>query len=89
VHIGTIIGSINDISNSIASAVEEQTVTANEIRRNVTEAAQKIGEITTNIGGVANSAKQTTQSAEETRKSSLELSRLASRLRDSLTGVSL
>ena len=89
VHIGTIIGSINDISNSIASAVEEQTVTANEIRRNVTEAAQKIGEITTNIGGVANSAKQTTQSAEETRKASLELSRLASRLRDSLTGVSL
>ncbi len=88
VHIGTIIGSINDISNSIASAVEEQTVTANEIGRNVNEAAQKIGEITTKIGGVAASAKQTTQGAEETRKASLELSRLASRLRSSLTGAS-
>jgi PAS domain S-box-containing protein len=88
VHIGTIIGSINDISNSIASAVEEQTVTVNEIGRNVTEAAQKIGEITTNIGGVAASAKQTTQGAEETRKASVELNRLASRLRSSLTGAS-
>ena len=88
VHIGTIIGSINDISNSIASAVEEQTVTTNEIGRNVTQAAQKIGEITTNIGGVAASAKQTTQCAEDTRKASLELSGLASRLRASLTGSS-
>jgi PAS domain S-box-containing protein len=89
VHIGTIIGSINDISNSIASAVEEQTVTTNEIGRNVTEAAKKISEITTKIGGVATSAKQTTQGAEGTRKASLELSRLASRLRASLTGVSV
>ena len=89
VHIGSIIGSINDISNSIASAVEEQTVTTNEIGRNVSEAAQKIGEITTNIGGVAASAKQTTQGAEETRRASLELSRLASRLRASLSGASL
>jgi PAS domain S-box-containing protein len=89
VHIGTIIGSINDISNSIASAVEEQTVTTNEIGRNVTEAAQKIGEITTNIGGVAASAKQTTQGAEGTRKASLELSRMASLLRASLTGATL
>jgi methyl-accepting chemotaxis protein len=88
VHIGTIIGSINDISNSIASAVEEQTVTANEIGRNVTEAAQRIDEMTTNIGGVAASAKQTTQGAEDTRKSSLELSRLASRLRSSVAGAS-
>jgi methyl-accepting chemotaxis protein len=89
VQIGTIIGSINDISHSIASAVEEQTVTTNEIGYSVGEAAQKMGEITTNIGGVAASAKQTTQSAEDTRKASLELSRLASRLRASLTGASV
>jgi PAS domain S-box-containing protein len=88
-QIGTIIGSINDIFHSIASAVEEQTVTTNEIGHSVTEAAQKIGEITTNIGGVAASAKQTTQHAEDTRKASLELSRVASRLRASLTGASV
>jgi PAS domain S-box-containing protein len=89
VQIGTIIGSINEISHSIASAVEQQTVTTNEIGDNVSEAAQKMGEITTNIAGVATSAKQTTQCAEDTRKSSLELSRLASRLRASVTGTSV
>jgi methyl-accepting chemotaxis protein len=87
--VGTIIRSINDISNSIASAVEEQTVVTNEIGRSVNEAAEKIGEITTNIGGVAASAKQTTQCAEDTRKASLELSGLASRLRASLAGASV
>jgi PAS domain S-box-containing protein len=89
VQIGTITGSINDISHSIASAVEEQTVTTNEIGHSVSEAAQKMGEITTNIGGGAASAKQTTQCAEDTRKASLELSRVASRLRASLTGASV
>jgi len=87
VQIGTIIGSINDISNSIASAVEEQTIKTNEIGRAATEAAEKIGEITTNIGGVAASAKQTTECAEDTRKASNELNRLASRLRTSLSGA--
>jgi methyl-accepting chemotaxis protein len=89
VQIGTIIASINDISHSIASAVEQQTVTTNEIGQSVSEAAQKMGEITTNIGGVAASAKQTTRCAEDTRKASLELSHLASRLRASLTGASV
>jgi PAS domain S-box-containing protein len=88
-NIGTIVRSINDISNSIASAVEEQTVVTNEIGRSVNDAAEKIGEITTNIGGVAASAKQTTQCAEDTRKSSIELSGLASRLRASLAGASV
>jgi methyl-accepting chemotaxis protein len=88
-HIGTIIASINDISNSIASAVEEQTVTTNEIGRSVGEAAQMIDEITANIGGVVASAKQTTHGAEDTRRASLELNSLASRLRETLTGASL
>ena len=41
--IGTISGSIkqiNDISATIASAVEEQNATTNEMSRNVTEAAR-------------------------------------------------
>ena len=39
-QISTIINQINDIQNTIASAVEEQTATTNEIGRNVAEAAQ-------------------------------------------------
>ena len=39
-QIGKVIAQINDISNTIASAVEEQTATANEMSRNVGEAAK-------------------------------------------------
>ncbi len=40
-QIGKIINQINDIQNTIASAVEEQTSTTGEISRNVAEAAQR------------------------------------------------
>jgi methyl-accepting chemotaxis protein len=84
-EIGTIIDQINDISNSIASAVEEQTVTTNEIGRSVTEAAQGVTEIAKNIGGVATSAKNTTQGANDTKTASQELSQLAVRLQASVS----
>ena len=79
-EISTIINQINDISNSIASAVEEQTVTTNEIGRSVSEAAKGVGEIARNIGGVAVAAKDTTKGANDTQSASQELSRMASRL---------
>jgi methyl-accepting chemotaxis protein len=43
-EISSIISKINDYQNTIASAVEEQTATTNEIARNVTEAAKGIGD---------------------------------------------
>ena len=79
-EISAIINQINDISNSIASAVEEQTVTTNEIGRSVTEAAQGVGNIAKNIGGVAVAAKNTTQGANDTQRASQELSQMAARL---------
>ncbi|MGO8759035.1 MAG: methyl-accepting chemotaxis protein, partial [Terracidiphilus sp.] len=85
-EITTIIDQINDISNSIASAVEEQTVTTNEIGRSVAEAAQGVNEIAKNIGGVADSAKHTTQGANDTNTASQELSRMAARLQQSVSG---
>jgi methyl-accepting chemotaxis protein len=81
-EIGTIINQINDISNSIASAVEEQTVTTNEIGRSVTEASKGVGDIAKNIGGVAVAAKNTTQGANDTQKASQELSRMAAQLQN-------
>ncbi len=44
-EVGTIINRINDISNTIASAVEEQTATTNEISRQLAEAAKGSSEI--------------------------------------------
>lgn len=79
-EIGSIITQINDISNSIASAVEEQTVTTNEINRSMAEAAKGVGDISKNITGVALAAKDTTVGASNTQKAAQELSQMAGRL---------
>ncbi|MFP5229213.1 MAG: methyl-accepting chemotaxis protein [Acidobacteriota bacterium] len=84
-EIGSIIGRINDISNSIASAVEEQTVTTSEIGRSVAEAAQGVSEIAKNIAGVATAAQKTTDGAGDTKSASLELSQMAQRLEASVS----
>ena len=78
--ISAIINQINDISNTIASAVEEQTATTNEIGRNVNEAAKGTGEIARNITGVATAAESTTSGASDTQKAAMELSRMANAL---------
>ncbi len=55
-EIARIIATINDYQLTIASAVEEQTATTNEMSRSVAEAATGAGEIAVNITGVADSA---------------------------------
>jgi methyl-accepting chemotaxis protein len=79
-EISVVINQINDISNSIASAVEEQTVTTNEIGRNVSEAAKGTGDIAKNIAGVAGAARETTQGATDTQKAAQALTELAVQL---------
>jgi len=76
-EISGIINQINDVSNTIASAVEEQTATTNEIGRNVGEAAKGTTEIAHNITGVAEAAKNTTNGALETQKAAVALSEMA------------
>jgi methyl-accepting chemotaxis protein len=76
-QIGTIINQINDIQNTIASAVEEQTSTTGDISRNVAEAARGSNEIAQNIIGVAQAARSTTEGASNTKGSADELSRMA------------
>jgi methyl-accepting chemotaxis protein len=77
-EISQIIAQINDIQNTIATAVEEQTATTNEISRNVNDVASGNQEIARNITGVASAAKSTTEGAEYTNKAAGELARLAS-----------
>ena len=79
-EIGTVINQVNDISNTIASAVEEQTVTTNEIGRNVAEAARGTSDIAKNISGVAQAAQNTTQGASDSQKASSSLAAMASQL---------
>ncbi|MBY0279012.1 PAS domain S-box protein [Candidatus Binatia bacterium] len=79
-EIGAIINRINDISSTIASAVEEQTATTAEITRNVAEAAKGSNEIAQNITGVAQAAQSTTAGANDSLGAAGELARMASEL---------
>jgi len=85
-QIADVIHQINDISNTIASAVEEQTATTNEITRNVTEAARGSAEIAHNITGVATAAKSTTEGATDILQASSLLAKLAADLQALVAG---
>src|SRR5260370_11641222 len=65
-EISGVIARMNDISATIASAVEEQTATTNEIARNVTEAARGGAQETDNKQFVARAAKRKAGSAPDT-----------------------
>ena len=79
-QITTIIHQINDFQTTIASAVEEQTATTNEIARNINQVSLGSKEIARNITGVADAAQNTAQSASNTQNSALELSKTAHEL---------
>jgi len=81
--IGTISGvinQINDISATIAAAVEEQSATTNEMTRNASEAATGAGNISANIGGVAQAADGTSVHAQESQKAAQDLADIAAQL---------
>ncbi len=48
-EISSVINNVNDLVTTIATAVEEQSVTAGEISNNVNEAANGIGEVNENV----------------------------------------
>lgn len=88
-EISTVIAQISDISNTIASAVEEQTATSNEMARNVGDGAKGASEIARNITGVAEAARNTSQGASDTHKAAEELTRVASQMKTMLEGFRL
>jgi len=83
--IGTISGvinQINDISNMIATAVEEQSATTNEMSRNASEAAKGSGDIARNIEGVAEAARSTSQGAANSEKAARQLAVMSHELKE-------
>ncbi len=85
-EISEIIARINDFQLTIASAVEEQTATTQEMSRSVTEAARGAGEIAANIDGVSQAADATTTALTQTRTAVDELARMAADLRSTVGG---
>ncbi|MBN2581322.1 MAG: Cache 3/Cache 2 fusion domain-containing protein [Pirellulales bacterium] len=93
-QISEIIQQVNEISRTIASAVEEQSITTKEIAQNIVQTAQaaetvSVGvaqsataskEITRNITGVDQAAKQTAEGANQTQTAGVELSKVSEQL---------
>ncbi len=79
-QIGGVINQVNDISSTIAGAVEEQSATTQEIGRNVAEAAKGSTEIAENIARVAGAANSTSDGATEIQGVTNELSRIGAGL---------
>ena len=88
-EISVIINQINDISNTIASAVEEKTATTNEISRNVAESSKGTCEIAQNITSVAEAARNTTEGASNSQRAASELARMTAELQEIVAGFTL
>ena len=80
-EISRVIAVINTHQLTIASAVEEQTATTNEMSRNVTEAATSTEQIAENITGVSGAARSTTVALTQASSAIGELSQMAADLR--------
>jgi methyl-accepting chemotaxis protein len=81
-EIAEVIGRINDIQTTIASAVEEQTATTNEIARSVTEAAAGANGIAEDVTQVASAAEDTRQGSQNTLQSATDLAGMATQLKE-------
>ncbi|RUQ76155.1 methyl-accepting chemotaxis protein [Azospirillum doebereinerae] len=79
--IGQTITTINQITSTIAAAVEEQNATTGEIARNVQQAAQGTQDVSTNVAQVNQAATQTGTAAAQVLDASNALSRQAETLR--------
>ena len=79
-QIAQVIGQINDYQTTIASAVEEQTATTNEMSRSVGEAATGSTEIAANIVGVAQAAASTTEGVGDSQRAASDLAQMSTEL---------
>ena len=92
--ISEVINEINDVINSIASAVEQQSATTNEISENVAQAATGIGEVNENVAQsslaiqdvtrditeISSGSSEINSSSQNVSQSANELSQLAEQL---------
>ncbi len=79
--IGQTIGRINEISTTIAAAVEEQGAATREIARNVQEAASGTTEVSSSIVAVTQGAGATGDAAKQVRDAAAQLSKQGETLR--------
>jgi methyl-accepting chemotaxis protein len=79
--IGDIVSHVNDITNAIASAVDVQSATTNEMSRNLAEAATGSTEIAKNMVRVAHAAQSTSLEAAGSQKAAEAIALMSADLR--------
>jgi len=80
--ISGVIGQVNDISGTIATAVEEQSATTAEMSRTLSETARGAANVAQNIQGVAQAAQSTSHGATDSRKAAKSLAEMSTQLRE-------
>ena len=80
--ISSTILAVNEISSSIASAVEEQTAATREITRNVQQAAGGTREVSNHVSGVSRAVEEATAAAQAGKRAADGLADQAKALRD-------
>jgi methyl-accepting chemotaxis protein len=83
--IGTTIEQINDITNVITNAMQQQTQATQEISNNVQQASAGTSEVSSSIVNVTHAATESRNAAEEVMQASSELAKQAERLRSEIT----
>ncbi len=81
-----VIGRINEFQTTIASAVEEQTATTNEISRSVAEAAGGSGDIAVTISDLARASQAAADQVSEGKRASADLATMATQLQSLVSG---
>jgi hypothetical protein len=81
-NISDMIRRINDMQGIIATAVEEQSATSNEMSRSIAKAAAGSASISSNLEGVASAARNTSGGASETQTVAQRLSDMARELQE-------
>jgi len=71
---------VNEVTTTIAAAVEEQSVTASEVNRNVSEATVGVSSIVEVITGIMQATSEYAQQADKIRNSSFSLKTLSGEL---------
>lgn len=84
--ISEVVGRIADLSNTIASSVEEQAATMTEISRSINEAAAGTGDVARNIASVAEGADEASQAAAATEQTARQLGEIAAELKAIVDG---
>jgi len=83
-HVSTIMAEINKVTEAVAAAVEQQSVSTKEISGNMREASKGTQEVAGNIVAVSQNSQESGHAAQEVLSASAELSQQAVKMQDML-----